>query len=360
MGIIRILLIADTHLGFDLPFQPRIKRRRRGHDFFSNFERALAPALKGKVDCVVHGGDILFRSKVPAQLVDMAFKPLKKIADTGIPVYVVPGNHERSSIPCTLLANHPGIHIFSRPKTFTFQKNGYRLALAGFPYQRDNVRKHLPDLLEQTGWHNDNADGSILCMHHCFEGATIGPNNYTFRYDDDVIRAADIPEGFIALLSGHIHRHQVLATDLQGRPLAAPVFYPGSVERTTFAEKDEKKGYIILEIETGAKSRGSVKRWRFHELPARPMKRLELNAEGISSIKLASWIKNSVRKFPVDSIVQCKLHGTLTPEALNVISASSIRALVPQTMNVSTIPVDHIHYSGQFGRNRFHERQATG
>ena len=78
MGIIRILLIADTHLGFDLPFQPRIIRRRRGHDFFSNFERALAPALKGKVDCVVHGGDILYRSKVPAQLVDMAFKPLKK------------------------------------------------------------------------------------------------------------------------------------------------------------------------------------------------------------------------------------------------------------------------------------------
>jgi hypothetical protein len=30
MGIIRILLMADTHLGFDLPFRPRIKRRRRG------------------------------------------------------------------------------------------------------------------------------------------------------------------------------------------------------------------------------------------------------------------------------------------------------------------------------------------
>jgi metallophosphoesterase superfamily enzyme len=27
MGLIRILLIADTHLGFDLPFRPGIKRR---------------------------------------------------------------------------------------------------------------------------------------------------------------------------------------------------------------------------------------------------------------------------------------------------------------------------------------------
>jgi DNA repair exonuclease SbcCD nuclease subunit len=43
MDLIRILLIADTHLGFDLPFRPRIKRRRRGLDFFANFERALMP-----------------------------------------------------------------------------------------------------------------------------------------------------------------------------------------------------------------------------------------------------------------------------------------------------------------------------
>jgi len=43
MGIIRILLMADTHLGFDLPFRPRIKRRRRGPDFFANFEPVFYP-----------------------------------------------------------------------------------------------------------------------------------------------------------------------------------------------------------------------------------------------------------------------------------------------------------------------------
>ena len=73
----RVLFLSDTHLGFDMPFRPRIKRRRRGPDFFRNFERALAPARSGEVDCVVHGGDILYRSKVPAELVAMAFEPLK-------------------------------------------------------------------------------------------------------------------------------------------------------------------------------------------------------------------------------------------------------------------------------------------
>ena len=92
MGLIRILFLADTHLGFDRPFRPRIQRRRRGPEFFANFKRALQPAVKGQVDCVVHGGDLLFRSKVPPRLVTMAFEPLKQVADQGTPVYLVPGN----------------------------------------------------------------------------------------------------------------------------------------------------------------------------------------------------------------------------------------------------------------------------
>ena len=112
MGIIRILFLADTHLGFDLPFRPRIQRRRRGPEFFANFERALQPAMNRRVDCVVHGGDLLYRSKVPAKLVAMALEPLKKVADLGIPIYLVPGNHERSVLPHRHLADHPLIHIF--------------------------------------------------------------------------------------------------------------------------------------------------------------------------------------------------------------------------------------------------------
>ncbi|MGD9302415.1 MAG: hypothetical protein PVI13_12635 [Desulfobacterales bacterium] len=46
MGVIRILFLADTHLGYDFPFRPRIERRRRGPDFFANYERALQPAME--------------------------------------------------------------------------------------------------------------------------------------------------------------------------------------------------------------------------------------------------------------------------------------------------------------------------
>ncbi len=338
MGIIRILFISDTHLGFDLPFRPRVERRRRGPDFFKNFEIALAPAYNKDVDAVVHGGDLFFRSKVPPQLVQMAFEPLIKAADSGMPVYLVPGNHERSAIPYRMLAAHPNIHIFDRPKTFLLETKEGTLALAGFPYVRHNIRETFLHVLEQTRSPNVNADASVLCMHHCMEGATLimGTRLHTFRNNHDVIKLRDIPPGFAAVLSGHIHRFQVLTKDLWGNPLPVPVFYPGSIERTSFTEKDEPKGYLTLEINPGTKT---VSDWRFHELPARPMTALELRGDGIKADALKAWIKESLHPLPPDSVVRLRIHGRLPDASLEVVSAQSLRSLAPPTMNFTvTLP----------------------
>jgi len=92
---IRILLLADSHLGFDLPLKPRVARRRRGHDFLANYAAALEPALAGEIDIVVHAGDVFDRSSVVSSLAYQAFEPLRRVADLGVPVLSVPGNHER-------------------------------------------------------------------------------------------------------------------------------------------------------------------------------------------------------------------------------------------------------------------------
>ncbi len=219
MTVARILFLADTHLGFDLPLRPRIERRRRGHDFFDNYERVLDAALAERVDAIVHGGDLLYRSRVPARLVQQAFAPLKRMAEVGVPVYLVPGNHERSHIPHAMLALHPRIHVFDRPQTFALEAKGLRLALAGFPCERKEARKRFAALVEDTGWRDAGAAVNLLCVHQAFEGATVGPSDFTFRSGDDVVRAADVPVPFAAVLAGHVHRHQVLTSDLGGRPL---------------------------------------------------------------------------------------------------------------------------------------------
>jgi len=341
MGIVRVLFLADTHLGFDFPFRPRIQRRRRGSDFFANYEKALAPALNGQVDCVVHGGDILYRSKVPARLVEMAFDPLMRVADNGVPVYLVPGNHERSAIPHGYLAQHPGIHIFDHPRTFTLQRDGFTVALAGFPFVRVGIRKNFLSLLDQTDWLRTKADAYLLCLHQCVDGATVGPRNFMFRYSHDVIKATEIPPGFSALLAGHIHRFQILTKDLGGSSLAAPVFYPGSIERTSFAEKDEKKGYVTLDIGTRGSAAGRLTHWKFHQLYARPMIQIELHAAAMTAGQLGSWIGKTLEELPPDSVVKLKVHGKITADAMAALRAPCLRSLAPQTMNIDANFTDY-------------------
>ena len=239
----RLLFLSDTHLGFDLPSRPRADRPRRGPDFFARFEAALAPARSGEVDAVLHGGDLLYRSRVPAWLSDAALAPLRAIADLGVPVLLLPGNHERSRLPHPLLALHRHLHVFDRPRTVVLEAGGVRVAFTGFPYASE-VRHRFPALLAEARAGAPAADVRLLCLHHCIEGATCGPGDFTFRSGPDVIPRAALPRDVAAVLSGHIHRHQVLHAE--GLP---PVIYAGSTERTSRAESGETKGVVLLRLD---------------------------------------------------------------------------------------------------------------
>jgi exonuclease SbcD len=337
-NVIRILLLADTHLGFDLPVNPRINRRRRGHDFLANYATALQPAVDGEVDLVVHGGDVFNRSRPDRTVAWQAFEPLRRVADRGTPVYVVPGNHERGRIPHLRFAQHPHIHVFDRPRTFVADVRGTRVAIAGIPSERDDVRTRFGDLFAATTHAEVDADVRLLCLHQCVEGATVGPANYMFTTAADVIRAADLPQGFAAVLSGHIHRHQVLTTDRRGGPLPASVLYPGSIERTSIAEADEDKGYMIVELTFG--DDGVSTTWSFTKLPARPLVRHELQLDGLNAAQVGSTIRSYVEDAPADAVISVRVSGAI-PEAISrVLSASSLRALTPPGMNLDLSVVD--------------------
>lgn len=333
---VRVLLLADTHLGFDHPVAPRVRRRRRGPDFLENYLRALEPAFRGEADLVVHGGDVFDHPRVPHTLVAQAFEPLRRLADQGVPVFVVPGNHERSRIPHGRFALHPLIHVFDRPSTFRIRLGGLRVALFGFPYERDGVRLRLEERLAGTGWRPDEDDVALLCVHHCFQGATVGPSGFTFRHGPDVIRSRDIPRGVAAVLTGHVHRHQVLTRDLAGRALGAPVLYPGSVERTAFAEMAEAKGFLLLDLEPGG-SGGRLVRWRFRELPTRPMILTDVGATGRPAGGLEHEVRAAVERAPRDAVLRIRVHGPVGVHERSVLSAAAMRMLAPPEMNVEIV-----------------------
>jgi exonuclease SbcD len=339
--VARILFLADTHLGFDLPFHPRVEKTRRGPDFFSNFQRALQPALDGQADMVIHGGDLFYRSRIPPTLVEMAMAPLVAVAERGVPVFLVPGNHERSRIPLHLWTLHPLLHIFDRPRTFALRLgngDGPTLALSGFPAIRGSARQLFAEKVEETGWRHAAADARLLCIHEVVEGAQVGDTNYTFRSGPQVIRGDDVPGGFAAALSGHIHRAQVLRRDLEGRPLAAPVVYPGAIERTAFAERLEAKGYVQLEVDLDGPARGQVSALKFVRLPTRPMIHLVLDVDALDQESLQSDVRARLAGLEANAIVRIRLRGQRAEAVRLMLTAANLRTLAPPTMEAWVAP----------------------
>ena len=332
---IKMLFLADTHLGFDFPLKPRIQRRRRGADFFANYKKALEPARKGEVDLIIHGGDMFFRSRVPPKIVSMGFEPLREIADSGIPVYIVPGNHERSWIPASLFDTHRLIHIFEKPKTYYFTKRGFIVALAGFPCLRNGIYRNFKKLVEQTGYNERDSDVRILCMHQSVEGARVGVQNYAFRDGTDIIPGKDISDGFDAVLSGHIHRGQALKYDLRGNPLGAPVIYPGATERTSFAEREEEKGYVLLEVISSTKSSKPKIKWAFKEIPTRPMKVILVPQNDFNEKSIKIFLEEEIFRLDSNAVVQIKFEDSTEPKILSFLNVEYLRSIAPETMNIS-------------------------
>lgn len=264
----RVVFLSDTHLGIDLPVRPRVQRRPRGEDFFDNLDRVLDHAVETRADLVLHGGDLFFRSKVPPSIVDRVYQRLTRFADGGIPLGVIAGNHERSALPTSLLLRHQNIHVFHQPSTHVFSLAGRKLAVTGVPFTGDQglflAAAHDAPVLE--------VEHHLLLAHEAFEGATVGPNDFTFRKRRDTVPLAALPDRFDAVLSGHIHRRQVLWRAREDGT-RMPIVFAGSIERTSFAEAGEEKGFAVVEL-------GERRRLRFVDLPTRPLVDWRQRADG--------------------------------------------------------------------------------
>ena len=136
------------------------------------------------------------------------------------------------------------------------------------------------------------------------------------------------------------------------RRLPAPVIYPGSVERTSFAERNEDKAYALVDLDL-RQDGGPAVQVAFVPLPARPM--VELNfephdpppgatiSEGRDS--LLAQLKAELAALDPDSIVRIRLcgppgtaEGGHAGAAREILTAACLRELAPPTMNVELPP----------------------
>lgn len=228
--------LSDTHLGFH-----QYGLEERAKDFFDAFNEAVDFAIDKKVDFVIHTGDFFHSSRPSNQVILQGINILQRLKDTGIPIFVISGNHDRGSqirdvSPLSILEPF-GLNLIDKGI-----KEYEGIFIGGLKYiskaglrQIGGLREILEKYLETAG------NGfKILLLHQEFQPYFPTSNLYLEK---------ELPEGFDYVGIGHYHITQVPAK-IKG----ATVVYPGSTEFTAYNESEEKKGkgFFYIEVEDGS------------------------------------------------------------------------------------------------------------
>jgi DNA repair exonuclease SbcCD nuclease subunit len=295
---------ADTHLGFEIT---RINqsdpqgRRKRADRIFKNFLAVLDHTRDVAADLLIHSGDLFNKYYLPREILDELVQPIFELAKSGTRILIIPGNHERSEFPFDLFQGSSGVYVFDRPKSFSFNLNGYSVGLAGFPFIRKDSKRTFLRALEETEYHHLRSDFNILVTHQAFDQASVGPGDFVFRPGlQDTVSRETLPLDFEYIAGGHIHRYQVLDHPLKP---GIKFVYPGSTQRISFAEMDEDKGFVEAEllhnrIET-----------RFVPLPVYGLEMVEIQAGGLSSEECLEAIRRQFWRFEEDLVIRFNLTG---------------------------------------------------
>ncbi len=273
MTLARFVHVADNHLG-----RRQYGLIEREADFAEAFQEFVEKTLEIRPDFVVHSGDLFDSHRPYPHVMLVAFQGLRRLAEAGIRVYCVAGNHD--------LGPRPGggrgsqLPLLAAALDGWFVDLGYHrplmeegdVLIAGLPY---TPRQEAPDLrraLRALGGERRRRGGrSVLVLHQAVEPAV--PR---FRAE---LRRRDVAAlGFDYVALGHVHDRTIPA----GEVLRGPVVYAGSTEIVEEREipraKVNGKGFFSVEMEEGGEIR--MEKWDLRSVRPFVLVRDDAESEG--------------------------------------------------------------------------------
>ncbi len=288
----KILHTADIHLGSNTygRIDPETGLNTRLLDFKRCFEFMVRRGLDEAIDLFLFCGDA-YRTADPTPTQQKVFAEcLKPLSDAGIPIVMITGNHDHpvsfgKASALDIFGYISGdVRLFRKPEKALIETRSGPLQLLAMPWpirsmllSKDEHRKKSPleirDLIEQlyvgfietTVKELDPALPTVLAGHFSVQGSEVAGSERTSLIAHEPKftpgQLAPPPIDYVAL--GHIHRFQDRRTD----PEAPPVVYCSSIERITFKEADDPKGFVLVNIEPDGGRKKTT--YAFVETPAR-------------------------------------------------------------------------------------------
>ncbi len=340
MDKIRLIHFADLHIGVERygKLDTATGVNRRVLDFLHRLDDLVDYGLQHDVDLVIFAGDA-YKRTAPSPTYQRAFaRRMKRLTDAGVAVLLLVGNRDQparieraSSIEIFRTLDVPGVIVASEERLHRIGTRRGTIQVAAVPYpvrqrllassdQRGLTTDELHRLLREAVTTSiatlaaqvDSSLPSVLVAHISMSGALPGSERSNRMGSDVVIHQADLALSawdYVAL--GHMHRHQVLS-----RADEPPIVYSGSLERMSFEEERQPKGFCWVEV-----SPGDVV-WEFIEVDARPF--VTVQADLRNALNPLAALQDEVKQYAVDgALVRVLLR--LRPEQERFLSDRDVR-----------------------------------
>ncbi len=265
----RIVHLADSHLGFssysslDQHGQNRIEEM-----VYSGFEMAMEKIVQTHPDAVVHAGDVFHHVRPKIKPLVIFQRGLQRLKEAGIPVIVISGNHDApksySQIsPFRLFEGLRGVHIAQRYQYERFEIGDYNFHCIPFCLEPQDYLQEFAKI-ERKG-------RDVLVMHGLVESLK---NKKLRSVGEHELKDSLLKSDFDYIALGHFHGQT---------PIAANAWYSGSVEYFNFGEADDRKGMLLVDLETGRAEPVEVRPKYMIDHPA-------VDCSGMSSEELAECL----------------------------------------------------------------------
>lgn len=306
----RIAHLADTHLG----------HRRFNHrdedginqcevDVYRVFGEAIDKSIAAGVNAVVHAGDLFDTYHPTTRALGVALDGFAKLRDAGIPVVVIAGNHStprhRDDAHIFGVLERFGAEvIWDEPRTARLGE----LAVHGIPHRHDAqaLTRQIAEASPDPG-----ADVNVLMLHVGLDNVPDGAYEASSVELDPEVLGETVTFDYVAL--GHLHRHL---------PISANACWAGSLERMTFGDRAERKGFVVVDFER----RGYADFLQFVDVDARPSHVLgPIDVAGVDD--LVPVVASALDGLDLEgATVQCELSG-VDQAAWRAINHTALAAL---------------------------------
>jgi len=273
----RIVHVSDTHLGFSAysKVDEQTGLNQREMDFYDAFESFVDQVLELRPDAVLHSGDLFDSVRPTNRALVFALEQFIRIADQGIPVVVIAGNHSTPKLRETGSVFKIFDHL---DQIYPIYKEEYEKV------QLDELTVHaLPHcdterMVAELGKMSPSPTKYNVAMLHT--GITSLQVFRMGEFNESIVSSSYLRPDFDYIALGHYHNFCEVTKN---------AYYSGSTERLSFSEAAEKKGFVIIDLERNKKE--------FHELRTRSMLDLPpIDARHTDFAQLRKMIASTLEK----------------------------------------------------------------